>query len=213
MKKYRLPQKFESFGCVILANGEFPFHPLALSVLENAEYIVCCDGAIDNLSNTHIKPDAIVGDCDSLSVENAERYADIICRVKEQDTNDQTKAVNYCLMQGRRKIVIVGATGKREDHTIGNISLLCEYMKDADVTMITNYGIFVAIDSDSVFESVIGQQVSLFCIDNCEVTTQNLLYGVNNRIFTNWWQATLNESLGDDFTIKTNGRVIVYRAF
>ena len=32
----------------------------------------------------------------------------------------------YLLSKGKRRIAIVGATGKREDHTIGNVSLLME---------------------------------------------------------------------------------------
>ena len=30
---------------VILANGEYPVHPLPLQVLADAKYVVCCDGA------------------------------------------------------------------------------------------------------------------------------------------------------------------------
>lgn len=79
--------------------------------------------------------------------------------------------------------------------------------------MITDYGLFIGIDRDSIFESKAKQQVSLFCLDSKPVTTHNLLYPVNERIFTNWWQATLNEAVGEEFSIQTNGRMIIYRAF
>ena len=213
MKKYNLPSLNQQTETVILANGEFPSHPLALSILNNCEWLVCCDGAINNLTNTKKGPNAIVGDCDSLSEENQIRFANIIHHIPEQETNDLTKAVHFCMQHGRQKITILGATGKREDHTIANVSLLCEYMKDADVEMVTDYGIFTGIDSDSVFESKFGQQVSLFCIDRCVVTSHNLVYPITNHVFTNWWQATLNESKGNEFRIETNGRMIVYRAF
>ena len=213
MKKYNLPDINRRTDTAILANGNFPSNPLALSILNNCKYLVCCDGATNNLTNTSRLPDAIVGDCDSLSEENQIRFADIIHRIPEQETNDLTKAVRFCLKQGRKELTILGATGKREDHTIANISLLCEYMNDADVEMITSYGVFNGIGSTSLFESYKGQQVSLFCIDQSIVTSHNLLYAIEKRIFTNWWQATLNESTSDEFTIETNGRMIVYRAF
>lgn len=214
MKKYTLPSIHQQTETVILANGEFPSGPIALDVLNNAKYFVCCDGAINNLVKTDRVPDAIVGDCDSLSKQNTERFANIIHRIAEQETNDLTKAVHFCLQQGRNKITILGATGKREDHTIGNVSLLCEYMREnADVEMITDYGTFVSIEKTSLFESKKGQQMSLFCIDKCLITSQHLKYAITNQIFTNWWQATLNESDGDEFIIETDGRVIVYRAF
>lgn len=208
-----LPDINRQTDTVILANGEFPSHPIALSLLDNCKYLVCCDGAINNLVKAGKLPDAIVGDCDSLSEENLVRFAGIIHRIPEQETNDLTKAVHFCLQQGRTKLTILGATGKREDHTIANVSLLCEYMKDADVEMVTDYGIFTAIGTDSLFESKAGQQVSLFCIDRCRLTSYNLLYSIKDQIFTNWWQATLNESEDAEFRIDTDGRVIVYRVF
>lgn len=213
MRKYNLPSINKSVETVILANGEFPSHPLPLSILNNCEYLICCDGAINNLVEKNIQPNIIVGDCDSLSTENLKQFGNIVHRISEQDTNDLTKSVNYSLSQNRKKIAILGATGKREDHTIGNISLLCDYMKYADVEMITDYGIFIGIETTSAFESHRGQQVSLFSLDNSPITTHNLKYSVQNHIFTSWWQATLNESTDKEFIIETHGRVIVYRVF
>ena len=53
----------------------------------------------------------------------------ILHRISDQETNDQTKAVNFLLAQGKRRIAIIGATGNREDHTLGNISLLSDYLR------------------------------------------------------------------------------------
>lgn len=213
MKKYKLPVADAPFETVILANGEYPKHPLATSILNNCKYLVCCDGAINNLNDAGRIPNAIVGDCDSLNEENRLKYAEIIHRISEQETNDLTKAVHFCMEQGRKEITILGATGKREDHTLANISLLCEYMKEADVQMITDYGVINGIYTDSIFESSIGQQVSIICIDKTPISSKNLVYKINDQVFTNWWQATLNESESTDFEIKTKGRTIIYRAF
>lgn len=210
---YNLPTTNHNSRTVILANGEFPSNPICLSILRNSEYLVCCDGAINSLSKTDIIPNAIVGDCDSLSEDNRVHFAHIIHRISEQDTNDLTKAVNFCIEQGKNKITILGATGKREDHTIANISLLCQYINHTEIEMITDYGIFTAITANAIFESYPKQQVSIFCMDPSPITTQNLKYAVSNRIFTSWWQGTLNESEKDEFRIDTKGRTIVYRAF
>lgn len=39
--------KYEHYTpeAVILANGEYPSHPLPLQMLKNAEFVVCCDRA------------------------------------------------------------------------------------------------------------------------------------------------------------------------
>ena len=198
---------------VIIANGRFPWHPLPLSYIENAEFIVCCDGAANEFIANGGIPNAIVGDGDSISKENRERFADILHRDADQEINDLTKSVRYCVMQGITDIVIVGGTGKREDHTLGNISLLAEYIEMIHVIMVTNWGIFTPIQSDKVFTSFAGEAVSLFSIDREPITTQGLKYPLVHRVLTNWWQGSLNESLSDTFTVRTSGKVIIFQAF
>ena len=203
----------QSATAVIIANGRFPQHPVPLSIIEKAAYIVCTDGAANDFIAGGGRPDAIVGDCDSISEENRKRFSHIIHPSDDQETNDLTKSVLFCAGKGMKEIVIVGGTGKREDHTLGNISLLAEYMERVEVTMVTNYGIFTPIHTPTTFESFRGQQVSLFCIDRKEVTTRNLKYPLHQRVLTNWWQGTLNESLGDTFSVETSGRVIVFQVY
>lgn len=126
---------------VIVGNGDFPSHPFPLAVLDQAPCVVCCDGAANALADSGRVPDWIVGDGDSLSEENRIRFQDRIHRIPDQETNDQTKAVMFLLSQGIKRIVLIGATGKREDHTLGNISLLMEYQQmGAEVVMLTDYG-------------------------------------------------------------------------
>lgn len=199
----------------IVADGTFPQHEVPLSYLKNAERVVCCDGSASSLILAGLEPDAIVGDMDSLSEELANRYADRIFRDESQDTNDLTKVVDWCRENSFRDIIIIGATGKREDHTLGNISLLTEYAKDMNVIMVTDTGILRPFLTDAEIESFPGQQVSLFSIDpETEVTSNGLKYPLTKTKITNWWFATLNEALGERFTLQfTQGRIIVYSKF
>lgn len=217
MKKYKFPSNLygsSSDFAVILANGMFPTHPIPLQILENASFLVCCDGAINELINTSIIPNAIVGDCDSLSEENKKRFSNILYHDKDQETNDLTKSVRFCLKKGWNKIIILGATGKREDHTLGNISLVIDYVDElSEVEMITDYGVFVPIIGSAEFESVKGQQVSFFAFNGAKITLQNLRYAVDNRNFSNWWQGTLNEAIAESFSTQTDEKVLVYRSF
>ena len=80
---------------VILGNGDYPSHPYPLNVLRQAPYVVCCDGAADEYIRHGFLPDAIIGDGDSLSSENREKLATIFHQIKDQETNDQTKAVRF----------------------------------------------------------------------------------------------------------------------
>ena len=185
---------------VILGNGEYPTHSMPETMLIMAPYVVCCDGSADEHIRRGFTPDAIIGDGDSLSPENKERFRTIFHQIDDQETNDQTKAVHFLL---------VGATGKREDHTLGNISLLIDYMKaGAQVTMLTDHGMFIPASGRNCFKSYPGQQISIFNFNATGLRADGLVYPLSD--FSNWWQGTLNEATGTEFTIHAEGDYLVY---
>jgi len=199
---------------VIVADGAFPAHEIPLYYLKNAKRIICCDGSTESLVLAGMEPEAIVGDMDSINEELANRYADRIFRDESQETNDLTKVVMWCHEMGYDDIVILGATGKREDHTLGNISLLMDYVGYMNVIMVTDTGIIMPFLKSTSINSFPGQQVSIFSIDlETEVTSHGLKYPLNHNKITNWWCATLNESLGESFSLEFKGRLLVYLKF
>jgi len=200
---------------IILADGSFPVHEIPLGYLGDAHIIVCCDGSVERLVDEGFQPDAIVGDMDSINSELKNRFADRIFIDENQDTNDLTKAVEWCRGMKYNDIVILGATGKREDHTLGNISLLAEYARYMNVIMVTDTGIFRPLLTGSSIDSFPGQQVSIFSIDpETEVTSHGLKYPLDRTRINNWWCATLNEALGNRFSVEFNkGRILIYLKF
>lgn len=200
---------------VILADGAFPEHEIPLGILDNAEHIICCDGGAAGLVGYGLEPEAIVGDMDSLEKEFLKRYADRLYQDNDQETNDLTKAVRWCCDRNFSDVIIVGATGKREDHTIGNISLLAEYSRLLNVRMVTDTGTFIPCNNTCSIRSARGQQVSVFSIDpGTAITSKGLLYPLDKRRLLNWWEATLNEATGDVFElIFEKGPVLVFLSF
>ena len=200
---------------IILADGSYPEHEIPLEYIRNAERIICCDGSAERLINEGVIPEAIVGDLDTLPKSIARRFPGQVFRVREQETNDLTKAVRWCIKRGYKDLVILGATGKREDHTIGNVSLLAEYTRDASVIMVTDTGIFRPFPESCVVDAFPGQQVSVFSADpTTEITSKGLKFPLKNRKLTNWWTGTLNEAVGNKFSLTfTGGPVIVYLEF
>ncbi len=200
---------------VILADGTFPEHSVPLEYLRKARHIICCDGSVNNLIMTDLEPEAIVGDLDSLDNSMAERFSDRLYKDSDQETNDLTKAVRWCIKNGFERIVILGATGKREDHTIGNISLLAEYSEEVDVIMITDTGIITPLIKSGSVKCFPGQQVSVFSIDpETEITSSGLKYPLDKLKSHNWWRATLNEATGESFSLEfSGGPLIVYMKF
>jgi thiamine pyrophosphokinase len=200
---------------VVLADGSFPAHSIPLAFLRKSDHIICCDGSAESLIAADMEPEAIVGDLDSLNPLIAEKFADRLFRDNDQDTNDLTKAVRWCINKRYKEIVILGATGKREDHTIGNISLLTEYGREIRVNMITDTGTLTPIMKSSVIKCFPSQQVSVFSINpETKIFSKGLKYQLENLKLHNWWRATLNEATGDSFELIFNGGpLIVYQKF
>ena len=205
MKSYPLIHKIGDFDAVILAHGDFPQAEIPLDLLRQAPFVCACDGAV----NHYPQADAIVGDGDSVP----EALRDRLIQIDEQEDNDLTKATRYCLSKGMRRIIYLGATGQREDHMLGNISLMVRYMQEMGVEplLATDYGWFVAAEGESAFASFKGQQVSIFNMTCNALSSEGLLWQAYP--YRQWWQGTLNESAGDSFTLKGDGVYLVYRTY
>ncbi|MDE7437627.1 MAG: thiamine diphosphokinase [Muribaculaceae bacterium] len=194
---------------VIIDAGKFPENTNALRWLDDCDRIVCCDGAANHYLSTARNVWRIIGDCDSLDPAVMERYRDIVRRFPDQETNDQTKSVKYLAGKGIRRIAILGATGMREDHTLGNISLLIEYLKQGiEARAYTDYGVFIPMSGTKEFHCRPGSQVSIFNFGATGMRSEGLRYSI--RDFDNWWQGTLNEATASSFTIHATGNYLVF---
>lgn len=197
---------------VIIGGGDFPTHNIPLSLLEKTSCIISLDGATETCLRKGIKPWRIVGDCDSLTATTQELYAECLRKNPDQETNDQTKGVRYLMEKGLKRIAIVGATGKREDHTLGNISLLIDYMLEgAEVRIYTDYGIFFACSNTASFACPVGTAVSIFSFGAKQMKAEGLEYPL--RDFTSWWQGTLNATISPTFKINCKGSYLVFMQY
>ena len=198
---------------IILANGAFPKSQELLNLLDHSKQIVCCDGAVNKLLKSGREPHIIIGDLDSVEAKYKAKYHNILVHLNDQNTNDLTKAINWCVTQNIEEVSILGATGEREDHTIGNIGLLTEYHKKIKVKIITDNGIFIPISKSTEFEAKVGQQVSIFSQSpQVKISSEGLKYPLHNLALKSWWTGTLNEAISNNFKIKFEGEapLIVY---
>ncbi len=200
---------------IILANGQYPQHPLPLKILSHASEIICCDGALLSMFKEKITPSVVIGDFDSLQpVDYWQKQFPTTQFIHNpsQYSTDLTKAVLLCKERGRKNITILGATGLREDHTLGNISHLIQYIEWFDhLTMVTDTGIFYPILKTTEFEVEKGRQVSVFSfIPDTKITYKGLKYPIYNQSLQ-LWEGSLNEAEDSRFTIEfTDGKVIVF---
>ena len=204
---------------VIICDGNFPKTEYPRYLIRTADFIICCDGALMKfLRNSKAifgearLPDLVTGDMDTLSAAMQKKYADIIVKEDEQEHNDQTKAVRWALsnLDGIESICILGATGGRADHTIGNISLLMEYTRmfdlgDMNLEMVTDKETIFPITDSTEFDCGTGRQVSIFSPDNSlRIKSEGLAFPTEDVVFDNWWKATLNKATQDTVKLELN---------
>jgi thiamine pyrophosphokinase len=209
---------------VILAHGEFPHDKYLTSLLSTpTKTLICCDGAIENLMNyakinqiNSCEPDYIIGDCDSLNWSITQKYANKITTISDQNINDLTKAINLAHQLNLDDIIILGATGLREDHTIANIALLATYaLKFNNIAIISDYGIFTAYNKPTAIPTLVGQQISFFTPNPATMfTCEELKWTLNKFQCNSWYNGTLNQAIDNKINLKINhGSVIVFRSF
>ena len=199
---------------VIICDGRFPKSDYPRYLVRSADFIICCDGALrkflrasEAIFGEKRLPDVVVGDMDSLSPTLRKKHSDIIVQIDEQEHNDQTKAFRWALenIEGISHIYILGATGEREDHTIGNISLLMEYARTYDledmginVEMVSDHATIFAVTDTFEMDCGIGRRISIFSPDNSlRIRSEGLEWPTDEVVFDNWWKATLNRASED----------------
>ena len=179
-----------------------------------ADFIICCDGALVKfirnskaIFGEERLPDLVIGDMDTLSQKMQEKYAHIITKEEEQDHNDQTKAVRWAInnINDIENIYILGATGGRPEHTVGNAGLLMEYtrmfdLEDRGIMMesVSDFGTMFAVTDTVSLDCGEGRQVSIFSPDNTlKISSEGLKWPTDDVVFDNWWKATLNMASQD----------------
>lgn len=210
---------------VIIGDGRFPKTEYPRYLIRNADFIICCDGALskfirnsESIFGERRLPDIVVGDMDSLSPALKKKHSDIIVKIDEQEHNDQTKAFRWAMenLQGISQIYILGATGEREDHTIGNMSLLMEYARTYDlektginVEMVSDHATIFAVTDTFEMECGEGRRISIFTPDNSlKIRSTGLEWPTDDVVFDNWWKATLNRASQDTVRLEFSHRSI-----
>lgn len=192
---------------VILAAGDYPKKKSkAHKLLESATRVVACDGAAFSYIKDFGKaPEIIIGDLDSLDGSNGSN----IIHISSQDTNDLEKAIDFCRARGWDDIIVVGATGKREDHMIANVFLALEKA----VMIVTEYGTFAPVKDSLELKLSVGTPVSIFAPDpKTKVKSVGLEWPLDKHKFTNLYSAALNRTNAETMILTTNRPILVYTA-
>lgn len=93
------------------------------------EMQIAADSGMQFFYDAGLKPDWVIGDFDSvdgrtLQYFEAQKEIGILRLAPEKDDTDTEAAIRFAIVQGCKEIHILGATGSRIDHMLGNVGLL-----------------------------------------------------------------------------------------
>ena len=90
--------------------------------------VVCADSGLDAADRLALDVDYVMGDFDSVSTKIYQKYHQMqtafVSYPPEKDATDMQIVLEWAVEQGAEEIHILGATGKRLDHFLGNVNIL-----------------------------------------------------------------------------------------
>ena len=163
---------------LLICNGEPPRRKLAIQIADEASLIVAADGGANIARTLGIRPGVIIGDLDSVTKQTLKFFASAEhIRVRRQDNTDLEKALDHLVDKKQTSVTILAATGKRLDHTLGNLAVLWNYTRSLAITVVADDWIAVPIDGTLKAEAKVGTTVSLIPFGACSgITLRGLQY-------------------------------------
>ena len=172
--------------------------------------IICTDGAADKLIGSGRNPDIIIGDFDSTSIEGKNRKGKRI-ETPDQNKTDLEKTFEWCIMNNIKKIVLLGSSGKREDHTIGNLFTLAKYHDKIQCEIITNHAKIICVSGENYISADTNQNISIIATEPIEsITLDGLQYNMKNESLSPSARAISNKAISDKFYLESTGKVLVF---
>ncbi len=182
--------------CVVIGGADIINYAEIKKYLSSEDFYIFCDCGLRHSVGLSVKPDLIVGDFDSS--ENPDLDIETIVLPCEKDDTDTVFAVKEAIKRGFEDFVILGATGQRLDHTLGNVSILkMLFDKGFKALIADDYCEMQAVgreiqyvsDSYSYFSliNVFGKTKGInvknakYPLDNAEISC-DYQYGVSNEV-------------------------------
>ncbi|MDI6400511.1 thiamine diphosphokinase [Balneolaceae bacterium ANBcel3] len=171
---------------LILAHGDAPSEELFRSFHRSCDLFIAADGGANTALGLGIVPDIITGDMDSFNVQKD--LQSLVIHDPDQETNDLEKALSLAKKNNARRVDILGATGKRLDHSLKNLSVLLRFNPFFEhLTFYDDAFSTRIIPKDFNATLPVGHTVSLFPLSGrvSGITTHGLTFPLKNEHLEN----------------------------
>ena len=176
---------------VLLANGPLELSPKVRAMISSAERLIGVDGGSRHLASMQILPHLAVGDMDSIPRDLLAQYRDegveMHLHPPNKDATDLELALELAMAQGATRISILGATGGRLDHTLGNLFLLARCLPTGIPVCIMDQEQCIHLtDQTLTLSGAVGDTLSLLPAtpEACGVSLTGLEYPLHDATLT-----------------------------
>lgn len=174
-----------SKACII-CGGSPPLTSQLKSILSDCILFIAADGGGNSARELGMLPDVVIGDLDSFVPKPSDSFP--VVKDPDQETNDLEKAMKYALTKGIEELIVVGATGKRLDHTLKNLSVMKQFNSHFNSIIFRDrYCDTFLIESPFSQEFPLHTSISLFPLSGTVegITTSGLKYPLKNGYLKN----------------------------
>jgi len=163
---------------VIISGGVISDYDYIKSHITCNDIIICADSGFLHAEKMELTPSAVVGDFDSIADTKIPADIPKLRQSAKKDMTDTEIAVDYARKQGFCDFLLIGATGKRMDHSLANILLLKSFVTHKETAVIIDeYNKIMLTNSVLQIQEKPSTLISLIPLVDCYgVTTENLEY-------------------------------------
>jgi thiamine pyrophosphokinase len=119
---------------IIISGGKPPSKELIIQEVTEDTFLIAADSGANCLYDYNIMPDLLLGDFDSIDKKVLDYFKKSNCTLDiyptEKDYTDTEIAVKKALSMKPDEIILLGCTGSRVDHLLGNIGMLKICLED-----------------------------------------------------------------------------------
>ena len=221
-------EKNKTGRAVIITNGEIKNHSSLYKILTSKyslsckDTVIAADGGAENCLKMNLIPDIVIGDMDSIKKDTTRQLGLKSKKIKyissspTKDESDTQLAVEYAVNLNAGKIIIIGATGGRIDHSFANLVLLASRdYNNLDIRIIDENSEIFVIKKSTEITGEKGKKISIFSLSPYTyfTCTTGLKYKLKNeKLFFSPVRGLSNEFIENTANINIKrGQLLIVR--
>ena len=196
-------------SAVLIANGKVSKTNYVKKIIDSNDFFISIDAKLENLKELGVRPNLILGDLDSAEIDGLDNQIEVV-ELSDQNKTDLEKSLDYCKEHSIKKVLILGSSGLRDDHSMANILLASSYSDNLHIELITSFYRIIFVRENTLINAP-NAPVSIISLstDN-KITTRGLKYNLNNEKLKSFSHGISNEVKGENFTVEAESTIVVF---